>query len=423
MSEVDVVTESSHVAIKERTADILIAIPTFNNEDTVSNVLRAARTALFQFSKSKALIVHVDGGSTDSTMKRAKDSLDGEGVLAQVSYPVYPHQFGVSHHSLPGRDSAYRTIFSLAGEVDAKVCCIVDCGTTVTPDWVSALIQPVLEMEFDLVAPFYKRHKYDGVLVNGMLYPVARALFGKRLRQPIGGDAGYSRTLIRKILPLETWTTAAARRDVSLWLSIQALLQDMKICQVRLGARPRPPRDMGQDISSILADLTGALYLGMEQTADLWQRVRGSTTVPTFGLRIDPETGGNVPDTKPLVEAFRIGCKNLQDLWQYVLPPATLLEFKRMSRQNDREFRFSRELWARVVYDFAVAFRLRAMGQEHLLRTLTPLYMGWVASYILSIEEADADQVEKEIEKVCMAYEAEKPYLISRWRWPDRFMP
>jgi hypothetical protein len=155
----------------------------------------------------------------------------------------------------------------------------------------------------------------------------------------------------------------------------------------------------------------------------LWQRVRGSTTVPTFGLRIDPETGGNVPDTKPLVEAFRIGCKNLQDLWQYVLPPATLLEFKRMSRQNDREFRFSRELWARVVYDFAVAFRLRAMGQEHLLRTLTPLYMGWVASYILSIEEADADQVEKEIEKVCMAYEAEKPYLISRWRWPDRFMP
>jgi len=423
MSEIDVAVERSHVAIKAGTADIVVAIPTFNNEATVSNVLRAARTAVFQFPKWKSLIVHVDGGSTDSTVRRAKESLDGEGPFAQVSYPVYPvHQFDLSNHSLPGRDSAYRTIFSLAGELDAKVCCIVDCTAVVTPDRISALLQPVLEMEFDLAAPFYKRQKYDGVLVNGMLYPLTRALFGKRVRQPIGGDASYSRALIQKLLPLETWTTEAARRDVHLWLNIQALQHDMKLCQVRLGARPRT-RDVAPDVSSILANLTGALYLEMEQTAELWQRVRGSTAVPMFGLRFDPEAAGNAPDTKPLVDAFRIGCQNLQDLWRFFLPPATLLELKRMGRQGDREFRFSRALWARVVYDFAVAFRLRPIGREHLLRALTPLYMGFVASYILSIEGADPDQVEQEIENVCMAYESEKPYLISRWRWPDRFMP
>jgi hypothetical protein len=256
-----------------------------------------------------------------------------------------------------------------------------------------------------------------------MLYPLVRALFGKRLRQPIGGDGGYSRTLIQKILPLESWNAEAARRDVNLWLNIQAMQHDMKICQVRLGARPRPSRDLAQDVSSILANLTGALYLEMEETAELWQRIRGSTTVPMFGLRFDPEAGGNAPDTKPLVDAFRIGCENLQDLWRFVLPPATLLELKRMSRQGNREFRFLQELWARIVYDFAVAFRLRPIGRDHLLRALTPLYMGWVASYILSIEGADTDRVEQQIEDVCMAYESEKPYLISRWRWPDRFMP
>jgi hypothetical protein len=31
--------------------------------------------------------------------------------------------------------------------------------------------------------------------------------------------------------------------------------------------------------------------------------------------------------------------------------------------------------------------------------------------------------VEQRIEALCLAYEAEKGYLISRWRWPDRFNP
>jgi glycosyltransferase involved in cell wall biosynthesis len=424
MANVEVIAEGAvPVALEQRTADILIAIPTFNNEETIGAVLKAARTALLQFPQRKAVIVQADGGSNDSTMPRAKESLQGEACFSQVSYPLYPiHKLEMSHHSLPGKDSAYRTIFRLAEELNANACCIVDGDAVVTPDWIASLVEPVLETGYDLAVPFYQSRKYEGLLVNGILYPLIRALFGKRIRQPIGSDVGYSRALFRRFLSLDTWGESA-RRDVDLWINVQAMHHDMKICQVSLGSRRlRTPKD-GQDVSSILANLIGAMYLEMEQTAESWQRVRGSIAVPVFGLRFNRDNGRQEVDTKPMIDAFRIGYENLQEIWSLVLPPATLLELRRMNRQAEHEFRFADELWARTIYDFAVAHRLRHIGRDHLLRALTPLYMAWIADFIRSVKDSDESQVESRIEQLCIAYELQKPYLISRWRWPDRFMP
>jgi hypothetical protein len=60
------------------------------------------------------------------------------------------------------------------------------------------------------------------------------------------------------------------------------------------------------------------------------------------------------------------------------------------------------------------------MPREHVLRSLTPLYSGWLASFILQVHDATPEQLDERIERVCLAFEAEKRYLISRWRWPER---
>lgn len=106
-----------------------------------------------------------------------------------------------------------------------------------------------------------------------------------------------------------------------------------------------------------------------------------------------------------------------------VLPPATLMDLKRMSLQSAERIQFDDSLWARVVYDFALAWRSRTIDREHLLRALTPLYLGWVASWVNAVRETSAEEAQDRIEKLCLAYEAQKAYLISRWRWPDRFNP
>ena len=128
-------------------------------------------------------------------------------------------------------------------------------------------------------------------------------------------------------------------------------------------------------------------------------------------------------DPARLIESFRLGHKNLQPVWGTVLPPATMLALKRMANGQEGTFSFPDQTWVRTVFDFALGYRLRTMNQDHLLRAFTPLYLAWVASFAAEMREARVDEAEHRLEALCLAFEAEKPYLISRWRWPDRFNP
>jgi hypothetical protein len=161
----------------------------------------------------------------------------------------------------------------------------------------------------------------------------------------------------------------------------------------------------------------------MEETAELWQRVRGSKAVPTFGLRFEWDSEPARVEATGMIESFRVGCQNLQEVWGMVLPPADLLEVRRAGRASTDTFNLGDELWARTVYDFAVAHRLGIIGREHLLGAMTPLYKGWAGSFLLGVKDSTPAQVEERIERLALAFEQQKPYLISRWRWPDRFRP
>jgi hypothetical protein len=127
------------------------------------------------------------------------------------------------------------------------------------------------------------------------------------------------------------------------------------------------------------------------------------------------------PDIAPMLDAFRLAYTNLQEIWSLVLPPNSLLGLKRLSVTDAAAFRMPDSLWARIVFDFLVAYRLRTINRGHLLGALIPLYIAWVASHV-NITASGTDP-ERHIEAIAAAFEADKPYLVSRWRWPDRFNP
>jgi hypothetical protein len=178
------------------------------------------------------------------------------------------------------------------------------------------------------------------------------------------------------------------------------------------------------DLSTLLQQIVAPLFAEIEQDASSWQRVRGSQPTMEFAgeagaaaeQKADP-----VPDPRPMVDAFQLGQRNLQEVWSLVLPPVTLLDLKRLSRQPLESFRMADALWARVVYDFALAYRLRVLSRGHLLGALAPLYLGWVGSRVLEVgATAPIGPRQEELER---AFEQNKPYLVQRWRWPDRFNP
>ena len=94
-----------------------------------------------------------------------------------------------------------------------------------------------------------------------------------------------------------------------------------------------------------------------------------------------------------------------------------------LARLAPEKFRMPDELWARIVYDFLLGHRLRTISRDHLLRAITPIYLALVASYALELDTSGDAAVERKVEQLAIAYEAGKPYFLSRWRWPDRFNP
>jgi hypothetical protein len=57
------------------------------------------------------------------------------------------------------------------------------------------------------------------------------------------------------------------------------------------------------------------------------------------------------------------------------------------------------------------------LHREHLLKSLTPLYLGQIASFVLRTQQGGPAQVEAAVESLCRRFEAMKPYLTDRWRW------
>ena len=295
-----------------------------------------------------------------------------------------------------------------------------DCESF-TAETLALLLDPALEGSFDLVMPLYTNEAFDDLVNKSILYPLTRTLYGHRVRNPLGNEFQMSSKLFPAV-SRDAQKDSARQQGRLPWLATIAASQGLKICQVRLGTR-RPSSADGIDLSDALAQLAGPLFVDMEENAAFWQRIRGSHETPIFGNTEVSADTSNAVDVRRMVDAFQLGVSNLREIWSEILPPVTLLELKKLSRLPADDFHMEDSLWARIIYDFALAHRLRNIHRAHLFGALTPLYLGWVASYAVEINKTGMASSEERVEQLARAYEAEKPYLVSRWRWPDRFHP
>jgi hypothetical protein len=321
---------------------------------------------------------------------------------------------------VPRMSAAYQTVFAMAEKLQARGCCIVASKfETVTPGWIWQLAQPLFEGQADLVLPHYARRKFEGLLNNGVVAPLTRALYGKRVNNPLGPDCAISQRLIQTMLETKG---GGNRRHPLASLTSTALCENLQVAEVHFGARIYSPTDW-TSMSSVLADVLSPVLLDMERNAPCWQRTRVSTAVRAIGepRAVAEDTG--VLDTTRMIESFQLGNRELQEIWGLVLPPSTSFDLQKLAHLPVEQFRMSDELWVRIVYDFALAHRLRTISRDHLLRSMTPLYLGWAASYAHDLKVSGAASPEQRLERLCLAYEAGKSYLVSRWRWPDRFNP
>jgi glycosyltransferase involved in cell wall biosynthesis len=399
--------------------DVLAGIPSYNNAHTIGHVVRAVQIGMAKyFPHTKCVLINSDGGSKDGTpgvvQKTGMDNL----AKILVKHPQFPiNKIITGYHGIPGKGSAFRTIFALAARLGAKACCVVDADLrSITPEWIELLLDPILEDGFDFVAPLYARHKFDGTITNSIVYPMTRALYGKRIRQPIGGEFGFSGRLAKHFLRKRgVWDSDVARFGIDVWMTTTAIADHFKVCQSYLGAKLHDAKDPGADLTNMFKQVVGAVFMLMETHEKVWSQTHGSDDTPTFGFQYQAGVEPIRVNIDRMIENFRLGCSDLPAVWEKIIEPANLTELFLLAGADKTKFYFNDALWVRIVYDFALAYHHRRLATEHLLRAMIPLYLGRTASFVLEMAESSAEEVEARIEKLCQVYEKFKPALVTRW--------
>ncbi|HEY5627091.1 MAG TPA: glycosyl transferase family 2 [Nitrospira sp.] len=404
-------------------ADFLIGLLTFNDKGTAPVVAQALVDGCAKsFPKKRMLLVNLDAGSKDETDQSIAQSVGTGARLWTVRHPVLGASFNVASESgVPGREQAIRLLAAMSDQLEASVCLVVDGNLkSVDPSWLQLLVDPILDKGVDCVLPWFRRNRYEGTLTNTLLAPLTRALYGKRIPYHLGGAYAFSGNMIRTTLLPQPWDEEIARYGFDGWATTLAVAEPLQVSHAVLGPRLQQAKPMG-DLSSVVAQAVGCAFHLMERYQEKWESVSGSAAVPIVGSRAGLGAEVGSINVERMVKGFRQGLRDLLPMWQLVLPVETFQQVLELggAEEETARFRFPSGLWAQVVYDFALAYHDRLLHREHLLKALTPLYLGYTASFVLATRAQGVEQVEQELERLGEQFETMKPYLVQRWRWHD----
>jgi hypothetical protein len=405
--------------------DLLVGLPTFDHASTVEPVVTAIVAGLeTSFPHASIMLVNADAGSQDGTPEIVKGAVGSLLPVAVVQYATggtFSNPFALlrlSESGVPAREQAFQAFFTIAEELQAKACIVIDANLrSVAPEWVERLARPVLEKEADYVAPLFRRRRYEGSLTNSLIAPLSRALYGKKLACQTGGGYGFSTKLASLYLQRGVWEGESARFGIDSWLTTVAVAEGANVWQAFLGAKVQDTKASGLDVSTVLAQAVGASYHFMERYQEVWEKQSGSIPVPVSGPSYELGSESVAINVERMVKGFRQGLRDLLPIWEMILAPETLAGILPLGLVDEDGFRFPIPLWVQTVYDFALAYREKVIHREHLLKSLTPLYLGRIASLALETKDGGPDELEWTFEQGCEWFELMKPYLVGRWRF------
>ena len=397
--------------------DILVGLPTHNNAKTIGPIVQSIQSGILSgFPRARAVILNADGGSRDGTPELVTGvSIDDVRPASNLHALRTLHSISTQYARSPASGVALRTILAAAELLRAKACVVLSPeSVNIEPEWLSKLLSPIYDDGFDLVTPTYRRHKFEGLLITNLLYPMIRALYGLRIREAYSPEFGFSGRFGSQFLGQNVWNDGTEGAGVELRFTLAAITGKFRILQSFLGEKSHIERHAA-DLVPALRQTVGTLFSALESDFPLWSVVAGSQPVPTTGADQELLMEPLRVNRKRLREMFATGVAELESVFQSILSPATLAELQGIARLGEAEFHYPAELWVRTVYEFAASHRKSVISRDHIVQALAPLFRGRVFTFLMENRNASADEVENNIEALCLEFERLKPYLLQLW--------
>lgn len=390
-------------------ADIVVGIPSYKNAQTIGAVVDRAAQGLFEhYASLRPVIAVVDGGSSDETVSFA------------LNRPLPPpvRRLVTTYQGIQGKGSAVRAIFEMVRELDAKACIVLEADlTSLSPEWVHKLAEPVLHGGYDLAVPVYARPLVEGAVTDILAYPLTRVLYGADVRQPMAGDFAISGSLAAEFFGRDVWETDVARHGIDIWMTTVAINEHIKMCQVRLGTKIEDKREAAVSIDPGFIQSVGTLFRMMEIYRRRWPEPHALVPVSFFGNGVVNTsrklTGAITIDM--LSDAFRSGARRYRRFWRTIMVPSHCDQISELINRPRGATHLSPELWARIVFDFAVVYNKGETDPDKVVAALLPLYYARIAT-ILRETKSKPDEVEQAVQVQAQYFDEQKRYLLHRWQ-------
>jgi len=372
--------------------DIVVGICTKNVENTIEGVIKVVDQGLNDyFPEKKSLIIVSDGFSKDHTKERANKTVTRteKMVLDQVGKI--------------GKGNGVKTIFMKAEEVGAEAVALVDGDlTSITPEWLKHLVWPILTGH-DLVAPFYARHKYDGVITNHLAYPLTRALYGISAKM-------VKKVLIHPLFPAEF--------GIDIFITTVAACENMKMIEAKLGIKSHESTKDYKDPKVLLIPMfnqvTGSILDLTIFYKDFSKKKVGDKSVERIGIKEVKTPKEVVMDISGYINDFKSGYEETMKEKNFFLPEEMISSLDEISKSSGEEdFNFPIDLWAQIVYHGLNYYEQKRDRKEDILDILRILWQGRLASFAIETKDLDMEQSEEVIQQQVRAF---KEYKEKMWQ-------
>lgn len=392
---------------KIKTADIIVGISSYNNAHTINYVIyQAAKGLETYFPKLKSAIFISDGSSTDGTLETVK----------AMRLPFQVSIIPVTYVGISGKGSAVKAIFEAARFLKTKAVALVDSDLrSITPEWIRLLISPTLTGS-GLVTPFYIRHKYDGTITNFLCYPVTSSLYGKEIRQPIGGDFGFSTELVKELLSSPLWKTSHVRKfGIDIFITHTALAKGFEIKQAFLGTKVHEAKDPSKHLAPMFRQVVESMFTCIQRYREIWTKIHDIRKVEIVGEEKPVSSPETIHvDLKNLIITYKSSFSAYRKLYREILSNNLFKEVEELTKIRDKTVPFPAETWAKIVYSFITSFRSEEQSKnENLIDALRILWIGKVATFIKETLGLDTLDAEERVKEEARVFARLKPYLID----------
>lgn len=401
--------------------DLLVGISSHNPATPIQQAIQVIEQSFQQnFMRQRVVIVLMDGVNKDGdglAIAPPENSQRKNGRAPGITSLRTIHRVTASFLTDPLPGVALRTILAVADLLRARACAVVTPNSTnLTADSIARLLTPAYREKFDYVAPLYRRHKFQGLLIRNLLYPMSRAVFHCPIREIYPSEWGFSASLGAHCLNQNVWHEEAIRARPEAWMAISAVTSDYRCCQSYLGDKTPITGGPTPDVVDILRQTVGSLFWCLEKEQDVWLDRDKAVSAPTLGPAQELTSEPTDMDRHRIFEMFRSGVTNLEPLLSSILDPETHAEIKSIVELEEGKFRFRPDLWVRTLYDFAASYHHAVINRDHIVQALAPLYRGMTHSFLAEHADSSPAEIEAADEMLCSEFELQKPYLRERWK-------